>query len=109
VASDWSEVHLVRVNPQGKYTDGETADWSDRISHDISPVIQEIKTAHEKGRGVIGMKIFGNGTFLDPADRDKSVRFAMACKEIDAVVIGFKSKEEIDGGIELINRALAEA
>jgi predicted aldo/keto reductase-like oxidoreductase len=109
VASDWSEVHLVRVNPQGRYTDGEAADWNDRIQHDISPVMQEIKTAHAKGHGVIGMKIFGNGTFTDPADRDKSVRFAMACKEIDAVVIGFKSKEEIDGGIELINRALAEA
>ena len=71
--------------------------------------MQEIKTAHEKGRGVIGMKIFGNGMFTDPADREKSIRFAMACKEIDAVVIGFKSKEEIDEGIERINRALAEA
>ena len=109
IANDWSEVHLVRVNPQGKYTDGEVADWNGRIQHDISPVIQEIKTAHEKGHGVIGMKIFGNGTCIDLADREKSVRFAMACKEIDAVVIGFKSKEEIDGGIELINRALAEA
>ena len=28
VASDWTEVHLVRVNPQGTYTDGEVADWS---------------------------------------------------------------------------------
>ena len=109
VASNWTEVHLVRVNPQGAYTDGEVADWSGEIRHDISPVIQEIKTAHEKGRGVIGMKIFGNGTFIDPADREKSIRFAMACKEIDAVVIGFKTKEEIDEGIERINRALAEA
>jgi predicted aldo/keto reductase-like oxidoreductase len=109
VANDWSEVHLVRVNPQGKYTDGETADWSGKIDHDISPVMQEIKTAHAKGRGVIGMKIFGNGTFTDPADREKSIRFAMACKEIDAVVIGFKSKDEINEGIERINRALAEA
>jgi predicted aldo/keto reductase-like oxidoreductase len=109
VTNDWSEVLLVRVNPQGAYTDGEVADWSSSIRHDISPVIQEIKTAHAKGRGVIGMKIFGNGTFTDPADREKSIRFAMACKEIDAVVIGFKSKEEIDEGIERINRALAEA
>ena len=109
VANDWSEVHLVRVNPQGAYTDGETADWGSNIRHDISPVIQEIKTAHAKGHGVIGMKIFGNGTFTDPADREKSIRFAMACNEIDAVVIGFKSKDEINEGIERINRALAEA
>jgi 1-deoxyxylulose-5-phosphate synthase len=107
-ASDWTEVHLVRVNPQGSYTDGEAADWNGKIRHDISPVIQEIKTSHAKGHGVIGMKIFGNGSFTDPADREKSVRFAMACKEIDAVVIGFKSRGEIDEAMERMNRALAE-
>ena len=107
-ASDWTEVHLVRVNPQGSYTDGEVADWNGSIHHDISPVMQEIKTTHAKGRGVIGMKIIGNGRFTDPADREKSIRFAMACKEIDAVVIGFKSRSEIDEAIERINRALAE-
>jgi len=107
-ASDWTEVHLVRVNPQGSHTDGEVADWSGSIHHDISPVMQEIKTTHAKGRGVIGMKIIGNGSFTDPADREKSIRFAMACKEIDAVVIGFTSTQQIDEAIERMNRALAE-
>jgi predicted aldo/keto reductase-like oxidoreductase len=107
VASDWSEVHLVRVNPQGSYTDGETGAWGSHRS-DIAPVMPEIKTMHAKGRGVIGMKIFGNGTFADPADREKSIRFAMACRDIDAVVIGFKSRQEIDEAIERINRALKE-
>jgi predicted aldo/keto reductase-like oxidoreductase len=107
-ASDWTEVHLVRVNPQGSHTDGEVADWSGSIHHDISPVMQEIKTAHAKGRGVIGMKIIGNGSFTDPADREKSIRFAMACKEIDAVVIGFTSTQQIDEAIERMNRVLAE-
>jgi 1-deoxyxylulose-5-phosphate synthase len=106
--SDWTDVHLVRVNPQGSYTDGEVADWNGGIHHDITPVIEEIKTAHAKGHGVIGMKIYGNGSFTDPADREKSIRFAMACKEIDAVVIGFKSRAEIDEAIERMNRALAE-
>ena len=91
VASDWTEVHLVRVNPQGSYTDSEKSAWSSH-RNDIAPVMQQIKTMHAKGRGVIGMKICGNGTFTDPADREKSIRFAMACREIDAVVIGFKSR-----------------
>ena len=106
--SPWTQVHLVRVNPQGKFTDGQSADWGGHASHDIAPVIDEIKTMHEKGRGVIGMKIIGNGTFTSAADREKSVRFAMSHKEIDAVVIGFKSKQEIDEAIERMNRALAE-
>lgn len=107
VASDWTEVHLVRVNPQGAYTDGDSGYWGSR-RHDIAPVMKEIKTMHTKGRGVIGMKICGNGTFTDPADREKSIRFAMACRDIDAVVIGFKSRQEIDEAIERINRALKE-
>ena len=107
-ASDWNEVHLVRVNPQGTYTDGETAEWSSTSHHDISPVMQEIKTMHQKGRGVIGMKICGAGMFTGAADREKSIRFAMACRDIDAIVIGFTSKEQIDEAIERMNRALAE-
>ncbi len=107
VALDWSEVHLVRVNPQGSYIDNEAAAWGAQ-RNDIAPVMQQIKTMHEKGRGVIGMKICGNGTFNDPADREKSIRYAMACRDIDAVVIGFKNHAEIDEAIERMNRALKE-
>jgi len=107
VATDWTEVHLVRVNPQGSFTDADGDGWGS-TGHDIAPVIGEIKNMRAKGRGVIGMKICGNGTFTAPADREKSIRFAMSCKEIDAVVIGFKNRQEIDEAIERINRALKE-
>jgi predicted aldo/keto reductase-like oxidoreductase len=105
VASDWTEVHLVRVNPQAKFTDGMTGKWDE--PGDIAPVMEQIKLMHEKGHGVIGMKLIGNGTFKDPADREKSIRYAMACKDIDAVVIGVASTQEIDEAVERINRALA--
>jgi predicted aldo/keto reductase-like oxidoreductase len=108
VASDWPEVHLVRVNPQGSYIDNEQDGWGER-GNDVVPVLRQIKTMHAKGRGVIGMKICGNGTFTSPADREKSIRFAMSRREIDAVVIGFKNRLEIDEAIERINRALAES
>ena len=107
VATDWTEVHLVRINPQGSHTDTEGDSWG-TAGHDITPVMQQIKIMHEKGRGIIGMKICGNGSFTDPADRDKSIRFAMSHPEIDAVVIGFKNRQEIDEAIERINRALKE-
>lgn len=109
VSADWSEVHLVRVNPQGTFTDAERDGWSVNVHNDINPVLEQIKLMHGKGRGIIGMKICGNGTFKDPADREKSIRFAMSQKEIDAVVIGFKSRAEIDEAIERINNALKEA
>lgn len=38
-----------------------------------------------------------------------SIRYAMSRPELDAVVIGFKSPQEIDEAIRRMNRALAEA
>jgi len=61
-----------------------------------------------RGRGIIGMKMIGNGEFTKAEDREKAIRFAMQCGLLDAVVIGFKSTAEIDEAIERINRALAE-
>ena len=58
----------------------------------MPPVLGEMKAMRAKGRGIIGMKIIGNGTFKDPADREKSIRFAMSLPELDAVVIGFKNR-----------------
>jgi 1-deoxyxylulose-5-phosphate synthase len=86
--------------------DGQRDGWG-RRGTDINPVLAEIKNMKDNGRGVIGMKIFANGSFTDPADREKSVRFAMSQPAIDAVVIGFKSTDEIDEAIKLINTALA--
>lgn len=106
-ASPWTEVHLVRVNPQAKHIDGMEETW-DKSGDDISPVLAEIKTMHAKGRGIIGMKIIGNGDFTKAEDREKSIRFAMAQPEIHSVVIGFKSRGEIDEALQRVNQALAE-
>ncbi len=106
-ASSWPEVHLVRVNPQAKYIDGPDERWTGP-DRDLAPVMTELQLMHAKGRGVIGMKIIGNGDFTNPDDREKSIRFAMSRPELNAVVIGFKSRAEIDEAIQRMNRALAE-
>jgi predicted aldo/keto reductase-like oxidoreductase len=108
-ATPWAEVHLVRVNPQGRRMDGpEQVVWPvpDK-THEVSPVLSEITAMRAKGRGIIGMKIIGDGQFVDPADREKSIRFAMSLPALDAVVIGFKNRAEIDEAIQRINGALA--
>jgi predicted aldo/keto reductase-like oxidoreductase len=105
-ASDWTEVHLVRVNPQGKHIDGMEQTWNNP-GHDLAPVLEELQTMRAKGRGVIGMKIIGNGDFQNPEDRERSIQFAMSRPEIDAVVIGFKNTSEIDEAIQRMNSALA--
>jgi predicted aldo/keto reductase-like oxidoreductase len=104
--SDWPEVHLVRVNPQAQAVDGLEEHY-DRPGKDVSPVMEQLKAMHAKGRGVIGMKIVGGYGFRTPEDREKSIRFAMSRPEIHSVVIGFKSTKEVDEAIERIDRALA--
>ncbi len=110
VELDWVDVHLVRVNPQGTLMDTpDSKSWNaeSNASH-VAPVMEQVKRMHEKGRGVIGMKIMGEGRFTKPEDREKSIRFAMQSGLIDAVTIGFKSTAEIDEAIQRINSALAE-
>jgi predicted aldo/keto reductase-like oxidoreductase len=107
--SEWTQVHLVRVNPQGNHVDTpEQKVFTDGL-HDVTPVLAELKTMRAKGRGIIGMKMIGNGEFVDAEDREKSIRFAMSRPELDAVVIGFKNRAEIDEAIRRMNSALAEA
>jgi 1-deoxyxylulose-5-phosphate synthase len=107
-ASDWTEIHLVRVNPQGAHVDTPAETWNAKSDEThVSAVMKEIKTMHAKGHGVIGMKLIGDGDFKNPDDREKAMRFAMAQPEIDCVVIGFKSTDEIDEAIQRMNRALA--
>lgn len=106
VASDWHEVHLVRVNPQAHTIDGPE-EAVNKPGNDLSPVMQQLQTMRAKKRGVIGMKIIGNGSFTNAEDREKSIRFAMSRPELDAIVIGFKNRQEIDEAISRMNRALA--
>jgi predicted aldo/keto reductase-like oxidoreductase len=107
VESDWPEVHLVRVNPQGAFMDGPEQNYN-MTQNEVAPVLGHLKTMRAKGRGVIGMKMVGNGTFVNAEDRQKAIRFAMSRPELDAVVIGFKNRGEIDEGISRVNAALAE-
>jgi len=109
VDSDWTEVHLVRVNPQGRYMDGVKSAWGPNAVADVSPVLEQIQAMHAKGHGVIGMKIFGNGDFKNPEDRERSIRFAMSKPEINAIVIGFTEPRQIDEAIQKINSVLAES
>lgn len=105
---DWVDVHLVRLNPQGRHIDGPTEAWKSGVNEETLPEAeQRIRQMRAKGHGIIGMKIIGNGEFTNPEDREKSIRYAMKCGLLDSIVIGFASTDEIDEAIERMNRALA--
>jgi len=104
--SDWMEVQLARINPQAHHVDQDLPDVHDPHGK-YDEAMKEIKAMHAKGRGVIAMKLCGNGDFTKPEDREKAVQHAVKCGFVDAMVIGFKSNAEIDEAIERLNRALS--
>ena len=108
-ASDWVQVNLVRVNPQGAHMDTPRETWNapSDASH-LPPVLEQMRIMRQNNKGIIGMKIIGNGDFTNPDDRERSIRYAMQPGLVDAIVIGVKSPAEIDEAIMRMNRALAD-
>lgn len=49
----------------------------------------------EAKKCVIGMKIFGEGKFKTPEEREASMRFVLQQRCVDAMIIGMESKEQI--------------
>jgi predicted aldo/keto reductase-like oxidoreductase len=97
VKSDWVEVDLARINPVGKEA---------RMDGSPEEVVPCLRAMHEQGKGIIGMKILGEGTFKTPEERLKSLRFVLGLGCVDAMVIGFESPEQIDEITRLIETAL---
>ena len=105
--TDWVDVQQARVNPQGRHVDGTFGRWGEPGKP--KDAFKECREMRATGRGMIGMKIIGNGDFKKPEDREKSIRFAMSCNFLDCVVIGFGTTAEMDEAIERMDRALAAA
>ena len=104
--NDWVEVQLARINPQGHHVDQDLPNVHDPAGK-YDEAMKEIKKMHAGGRGVIAMKLCGNGDFTKPEDRERAIQHAVKCGFVNAMVIGFKSNAEIDEAIERLNRALS--
>jgi predicted aldo/keto reductase-like oxidoreductase len=104
---DWVDVHLVRINHRGHHMDGADGTWAETGNKPAA--MEQIQAMHAKGRGIIGMKLVGNGDFTTAEDRERALQFALTCGCVDAVVMGFKSPAEIDEAIARMDRILATA
>src|SRR6202158_1668448 len=91
--SPWVEVDLVRINPIGSYMDSDP--------DTVVGVIREMRAA---GKGIVGMKILGQGDMR--TRQDEALKFAMSLGLLDAFTIGAENKAEQE---DLIRRIAAAA
>ena len=79
----WVEVDLARINPIQAYMDSDPAT--------VISVLREMKKA---GKGVIGMKIMGQGKLSH--DVNRAIEHAVKLDCLDAFTIGFTSTKQMD-------------
>ena len=103
--NQWLQIAMIRMNHKGAHMDAEDpnthgpATWMRWWTH--------VKQARKAGLGVISMKLIGEGSFTDRADRQKAMRFAFHHAGVNCVTVGYKSTAEVDEAIENVNLALA--
>jgi len=82
----WVDTVNARINAYGVKMDGPP--------EKVAPVLQEL---HKAGKGVVGMKLIGEGAFRDDDEkRDESVRYVLGLGCADFLNVGFEKVEEID-------------
>jgi aryl-alcohol dehydrogenase-like predicted oxidoreductase len=81
-STDWVQVDLARINPAGIAMDAKP--------EVVIPVLREMKA---KGKGIIGMKIFGAGRLRDRTD--ECLQFALGLDCVDVFTIGAESRTEL--------------
>jgi len=82
----WVDVVHARINHTGDKMDGKP--------EVVVPVLQQI---HKAGKGIIGMKLVGEGKYRDSdALRNEALDFVLNLGSVNAMIVGFEKKWEVD-------------
>jgi len=86
VTEPWVQSVHARINPYGMSMDGP--------AEKVAPVLKKL---HDAGKGVIGMKIVGEGRLrTEPAKLDDSIKFVLQLGTVDLLNVGCESLQEVD-------------
>ncbi len=97
--SPWVDVIHVRINPYGMAMD----------KPDPQEVVEVIQQLHKKGKGVIGMKLVGDGKLRNDSQKiDDSLRFVLGLGCVNMMIIGFEENEQVNNYLSRVEKALVE-
>jgi len=92
VSETWVDTIHVRINPYGPKMDDSV--------ENVEPVVRQL---HENGKGVIAMKVLGEGTFAgNDEQKDNSFRYVLHLGAVDVLNIGMdKTGDVLDNEIRI--------
>lgn len=97
--SPWVDVIHVRINPYGIAMDKPNP----------AEVVDVIHKLHRSGKGVIGMKLIGDGKLRNDSEKiDNALRFVLGLGSVDMMIVGFEEKAQIDNYVGRMKKALKE-
>jgi 1-deoxyxylulose-5-phosphate synthase len=99
----WLEIGMIRMNHRGVIMDAENPNA--KTPGNVSEVVDHVHQAKKAGKGVISMKLVGEGRFTNREDRQAAIRFALRHAGVHCVTVGYKNNAEIDEAIENVNLA----
>jgi aryl-alcohol dehydrogenase-like predicted oxidoreductase len=93
----WVDSIHARINPYGASMDGQP-----------EQILEVLRKAKQNGKGVVGMKIIGEGRFRNEVEKKReSVRFALQSGCVDVLLVGCENLAELDEVRELMRTAHA--
>ena len=93
VDDPWVDVILARINPFQSHMDGTPAQINELLNR-----------ARLNGKGIVGMKIFGNGDKIKENEREESIKFAIKNTGIHCMTLGMESIAQVDDAVDRVMR-----
>jgi hypothetical protein len=62
-------------------------------SFEVASVLEEM---HNAGKGIVGVKVLGEGRITTPERKDASLRYVLGLGTVNAFIIGFENTGQID-------------
>jgi hypothetical protein len=76
---------------------------------DPKEVVEVIQQLHKAGKGVIGMKLVGDGKLRNDSQKiNDSLRFVLGLGCVDMMIVGFEEKEQIDNYMSRVEKSLTQ-
>ena len=76
---------------------------------DPQEVVDVLTQLHKSGKGIIGMKLVGNGQFKKSDEKiSNSLKFVLGLEVVNMLIVGFENNKEIDNYIERMEKILQE-